>query len=138
MATFHLELVAPDMLTFSGEVDQVDVPGREGDFGILAHHAPTVALLRPGILTVYSGGAQLRFVVLGGFAEMSPAGTLTILAEVAANIEQFNREILASRISETEERVKTMEQGSLLDIEIEKLDHYRQVDARILGTALHG
>jgi F-type H+-transporting ATPase subunit epsilon len=138
MATFHLELVAPDKLTFSGEVDQVDVPGREGDFGILAHHAPTVALLRPGLLIVYANGAQLRFVVLGGFAEMSPAGTLTILAEVAANVDEFDRAILAKHISETEERVKSMEQGSMLDIEIEKLDHYKQVDARILGTALHG
>ena len=58
MATFHLELVAPDKLTFSGEVDQVDVPGLEGDFGVLADHAPTVSLLRPGILTVYANGTR--------------------------------------------------------------------------------
>ncbi|HEY7971297.1 MAG TPA: F0F1 ATP synthase subunit epsilon, partial [Xanthobacteraceae bacterium] len=55
MATFHFNLVAPDKLLFSGEVDQVDVPGMEGDFGVLADHAPLVALLRPGVLTVKVG-----------------------------------------------------------------------------------
>ena len=134
MASFHLELVAPDKLTFSGEVDQVDVPGLEGDFGIFAHHAPTVALLRPGILTVFAGGAQTKFVVLGGFAEMSPAGSLTVLAEIAAPVEDFDRAILATRIAEMEESIKTMEQGSVLDGEIQKLDHYRQVHLHLHGT----
>ena len=52
MATFHFDLVSPEKLAFSGEVDQVDVPGVEGDFGVLAGHAPVVAVIRPGILTV--------------------------------------------------------------------------------------
>ena len=72
MATFHFELVSPDKISFSGEVDQVDVPGAEGDFGVLAGHAPLIALLRPGIMTVYAGGEQTRLVVLGGFAEVGP------------------------------------------------------------------
>ncbi|MGZ3411440.1 MAG: F0F1 ATP synthase subunit epsilon [Xanthobacteraceae bacterium] len=134
MASFHLELVAPDKLTFSGEVDQVDVPGLEGDFGILAHHAPTVALLRPGILTIYAGGTQTKFVVLGGFVEMSPQGTLTVLAEVASTMDDFDRAVLAARIAEAEENIKTMEQGSVLDGEIQKLDHYRQVHLHLHGT----
>ena len=56
MATFHFDLVSPEKLAFSGEVDQVDVPGVEGDFGVLAGHAPVVAAIRPGILTVTTGG----------------------------------------------------------------------------------
>ena len=52
MASFHFELVSPEKLLFSGEVEQVDVPGAEGDFGVLANHAPMVATLRPGILAV--------------------------------------------------------------------------------------
>jgi len=48
MATFHFELVSPEKIAFSGEVDQVDVPGTEGDFGVLAGHAPLISLLRPG------------------------------------------------------------------------------------------
>ena len=58
MATFHFDLVSPEKLAFSGEVDQVDVPGIEGDFGVLAGHAPVVAAIRPGILTVMSDGTQ--------------------------------------------------------------------------------
>ena len=49
MATLHFDLVSPEKLAFSGEVDQVDVPGAEGDFGVLAGHAPLISLLRPGI-----------------------------------------------------------------------------------------
>ena len=55
MATFHFDLVSPEKLAFSGEVDQVDIPGVEGDFGVLAGHAPVVAAIRPGILTVTIG-----------------------------------------------------------------------------------
>ena len=49
MATFHFDLVSPEKLAFSGEVDQVDIPGTEGDFGVLAGHAPIVAGVRPGV-----------------------------------------------------------------------------------------
>ena len=90
MATFHFDLVSPDKILFSGEVDQVDVPGAEGDFGVLAGHAPPIALLRPGIMTVYAGGEQTRLVVLGGFAEVGPDG-LTVLADVATSVEDFDR-----------------------------------------------
>ncbi len=58
MATFHFDLVSPEKLAFSGEVDQVDIPGTEGDFGVLAGHAPIVAGIRPGVLTITTGGAR--------------------------------------------------------------------------------
>ncbi len=83
MATFHFDLVSPEKLLFSGEVDQVDVPGTEGDFGVLAGHAPLVSALRPGIMTVTVNGQAQRMVVLGGFAEVSAEGTLTVLADLA-------------------------------------------------------
>ena len=82
MATFHFDLVSPEKLTFSGEVDQVDIPGTEGDFGVLAAHAPIVAAVRPGILTIITGGKKQKIIVLGGLAEMSESG-LTVLANVA-------------------------------------------------------
>ena len=91
MATFHFDLVSPEKLLFSGEVDQVDVPGSEGDFGVLAGHAPTVSALRPGIMTVYVGGNAQRMVVLGGFAEVSADGKLTVLADLADSVEDFDR-----------------------------------------------
>ena len=71
MATFQFNLVSPEKLLFSGEVNQVDVPGAEGDFGVLAGHAPFVTTLRPGILTMYRDGGNLRVAVSGGFAEVS-------------------------------------------------------------------
>ena len=137
MATFHLELVAPDRLTFHGEVDQVDLPGIEGDFGVLANHAPTVALLRPGIVTVYAGGSQTQFVVMGGFAEVSPQGTLTVLADTAATAAEFDRAALAARITELETKVRAMPQDSALDRAILQLDHFKQVNTHLQGTAIH-
>ena len=91
MATFHFDLVSPEKLAFSGEVDQVDVPGVEGDFGVLAGHAPVVAAIRPGILTITSGGTQQKVIVLGGLAEMSDKG-LTVLADVATSVEELDRD----------------------------------------------
>ena len=137
MATFHLDLVAPDRLTFSGEVDQVDVPGLEGDFGVFADHAPTVALLRPGILTVYAGGTQQRYVVLGGFVEVSADGSMTVLADTAATVDDFDRDALHTQITELEASIKDLPQDSTLDRMIERLDHFKQVNTHLQGTALH-
>ena len=137
MATFHFDLVSPEKLLFSGDVDQVDVPGTEGDFGVLAGHAPAVSALRPGIMTVYVGGDAQRMVVLGGFAEVSADGKLTVLADLADSVEDFNRDVLAERIGAQEEKIKEMESGNALDRAIERLDHFKQVDRHLQGTALH-
>ena len=137
MATFHFDLVSPEKLLFSGEVDQVDVPGSEGDFGVLAGHAPTVSALRPGIMIVHVGGDAQRMIVLGGFAEVSVDGKLTVLADLADSVEDFDRAILAKRIAEQEEKIRIMEQGSMLDREIERLDHFKQIDQHMEGTAMH-
>jgi F-type H+-transporting ATPase subunit epsilon len=135
--TFHFDLVSPEKLLFSGEVDQVDVPGTEGDFGVLAGHAPIVSALRPGIMTVMVNGQAQRMVVLGGFAEVSADGKLTVLADLADSVEDFDRAALTERITAQEEKIKEMEQGSALDRAIERLDHFRQVDHHLQGTALH-
>ena len=90
MATFHFDLVSPEKLAFSGEVDQVDIPGVEGDFGVLAGHAPVVAAIRPGILTVTVGGTHEKIIVLGGLAEVSEKG-LTVLADVATSLEDIDK-----------------------------------------------
>ena len=136
MATFHFDLVSPEKLLFSGEVDQVDVPGTEGDFGVLANHAPTVSALRPGIMTVTVGGQAQRMVVLGGFAEVSADGKLTVLADLADSVEDFDRGVLSERIAEQEAKIKDMESGNALDRAIERLDHFRQVDQHLQGTAM--
>jgi F-type H+-transporting ATPase subunit epsilon len=100
----HFEFVSPESVLFSGEVDQVDLPGAEGDLGILAGHAPLVTVLRPGIVTIYRGGAREPVVVTGGFAEVGPSG-LTVLADRAVAREDFDTATLATEIKDTEEDV---------------------------------
>jgi F-type H+-transporting ATPase subunit epsilon len=132
----HFELVSPEKLLFSGSVEQVDVPGLEGDFGVLEGHAPVVATLRPGILTVHvSDGAQ-KIVVLGGFAEVSEGG-LTVVADLAESLEEFDKGVLANHIGEIEQKIEKTQQGSQLDNLITRLDHYKDVDRHLTGTGMH-
>jgi F-type H+-transporting ATPase subunit epsilon len=104
MAGFHFDLVSPEKLLLSGDVEQVDVPGSEGDFGVLAGHAPFVTTMRPGILVVHRDEGELRIVVNGGFAEVGPAG-LTVLAEMAVPVEEFDVSLLAGEIKDLQEDV---------------------------------
>jgi|SRR5664279_2174898 F-type H+-transporting ATPase subunit epsilon len=136
MATFHFELVSPEKLLFSGDVEQVDVPGAEGDFGVLAGHAPMVTTLRPGILTVHAAGGDQKMVVLGGFAEVSESG-LTILADLAEKAADIDRALITTKIGELEQTIAKTEPGSALDKLITRLDHYKTVDRHLTGTAMH-
>jgi F-type H+-transporting ATPase subunit epsilon len=135
MATFHFDLVSPEKLAFSGEVDQVDIPGSEGDFGVLAGHAPVVAAIRPGILTVISGGSKQKIIVLGGLAEVSEKG-LTVLADVATSIDELDKTKFAETISEMEAKLAEKE-GSELDHAIERLDHFKSIQNELNTTAMH-
>ena len=135
MATFHFDLVSPEKLAFSGEVDQVDVPGLEGDFGVLAGHAPIVAAVRPGILTIISGDAHQKIIVLGGLAEMSEKG-LTVLANVATSMQEIDRAQFAAEIAEMEAKLAEKE-GSELDRAIERLDHFKSIQHELGATAMH-
>jgi len=135
MATFHFDLVSPEKLAFSGEVDQVDVPGVEGDFGVLAGHAPVVAAIRPGILTVISGGSKQKIIVLGGIAEVSAKG-LTLLADVATSLDELDRAEFAETIADMEAKLSEKE-GSELDHAIERLDHFKSIEHELNTTAMH-
>ena len=136
MATFRFDLVSPEKLIFSGDVEQVDVPGSEGDFGVLAGHAPVVSLLRPGILTVHAGGGSERIVVLGGFVEVSAEG-LTVLADVATSVEDIDQAAIAAQVKDMEERVTQMQPGSELDRMVARLDHFQTLSQHLSGTAMH-
>lgn len=136
MATFQFDLVSPERLLFSGKVEQVDVPGSEGDFGVLAGHAPLVSTLRPGILTIKGEQGEQKVVIHGGFAEVSASG-LTVLADVATGVADIDHAALAEHIKTIEETVQSMEPGSALDKEIWRLDHFKTVQQHLQGTALH-
>jgi F-type H+-transporting ATPase subunit epsilon len=135
MATFHFDLVSPEKLTFSGEVDQVDIPGTEGDFGVLAGHAPIVAAVRPGILTIIADGKKQNIIVLGGLAEMSESG-LTVLANVATATEELDKAKFAATINEMQEKLSEKE-GTELDHAIERLDHFKGIQHELETTAMH-
>ena len=130
MATFHFDLVSPEKLLFSGDVDQVDVPGSEGDFGVLKDHAPFVTTVRPGIVTIFREGGALKVVVNGGFAEVRPAG-LTVLAEMAVPAEEFDLQVLARQITDTEEDVADTKDDWQRDKLTRRLEQLRALQAAL-------
>jgi F-type H+-transporting ATPase subunit epsilon len=82
----EFELVSPERLLLSEQVDMVVVPGAEGDFGVLPRHAPLISTLRPGIIRVFEGReVKERIFVAGGFAEVTPE-RCTVLAEEAVPV----------------------------------------------------
>jgi F-type H+-transporting ATPase subunit epsilon len=85
VAKLHFSLVSPERELYAGEVDQVDAPGSEGDFGVFPGHAPFMTALKEGFVTVHDEGHLTRFEVQGGFADVTPQG-FTILAEHAHEV----------------------------------------------------
>ena len=119
----HFELVSPERLLYSGDVAEVDIPGAEGDMGILPGHAPVLSTLRPGVVTVTKeGGAKERIFVRGGFAEVNPQG-LTVLAEVAVPIAELNAERLAQEVKDAQEDVSDAQDDETRRRAHENLDH---------------
>ena len=130
MPALHFDLVSPERLLFSGEVSQVDIPGLEGDFGVLAAHAPLFSSLRPGVMTVHREGGDLKVVVNGGFAEVNPEG-LTVLADMAVPIEDFDRDVLAREIKDTEEDVADTEDDWRRDKLARRLEQLKTLQAAL-------
>jgi len=97
------ELVSPERLLLSEEVDMVVVPGEEGDFGVLTRHAPLISTLRPGVIQVHNGGTVTeRIFVAGGFAEVTPA-RCTVLAEEALPVGEINRAATEQRLADAKD-----------------------------------
>ena len=130
MAGLHFEFVSPETVLFSGDVDQVDLPGVEGDLGVLPGHAPMVTLLRPGIVTIIREGQREPVVVVGGFAEVGPAG-LTVLADRAGSREDFDLDLLASDIKNAEEDVADCKDDAQRDKLARRLDQLRALQAAL-------
>ena len=129
--SFKFELVSPERLLVSGSVEQVVVPGAEGEMTVLAHHAPLLTPLRPGLLDIrYPGGEHKRFFVRGGFAEVSPAG-LIVLAETAIDLVELDSAQLSQAIKDSEEDVADAADNSARDRAQTKLDHLRQLQSTL-------
>jgi F-type H+-transporting ATPase subunit epsilon len=130
MAGLHFEFVSPETVLFSGDVDQVDLPGIEGDLGVLPGHAPMVTLLRPGIVTIMREGRREPVVVVGGFAEMGPGG-LTVLADRAGSREDFDLQVLADDIKDAEEDVADCTGAAERDKLARRLEQLRTLQAAL-------
>ncbi len=94
------ELVSPERLLLSQDVEMVVVPGEEGDFGVLTRHSPMISTLRPGVIQVHEGTAVTDSIfVAGGFAEVTPA-RCTVLAEEAVAVGDIDRTATEQRLSD--------------------------------------
>ena len=130
-AIFRFELVSPERLLVSGDVEQVLIPGAEGDMTVLAQHAPVLTTLRPGLLDIgFPGGEHRRYFIRGGFAEVGPTG-LTVLAETAIDLVELDAGQLAQAVQDAEEDVADAGDDTIRDRAQTKLDHLRQVQAAL-------
>ena len=102
---FKFDLVSPERLLLSAEVESVMVPGTEGYFTVLAHHAPLISTLKPGLVEVKGlSGETEKFFVRGGFADVTPSG-LTLLAEQAIRLADLDAAMLEQEVQNLEEDV---------------------------------
>lgn len=99
--TFRFELVSPERVLLSVDADQVVVPGDDGDFAVLAGHAPVISTLRPGVLDVTAGGVRKRLFVKSGFVEVDPS-RLTVLAESAYDLDDISAATMAEELKTAE------------------------------------
>ena len=101
--SFKFELVSPERLLVSEQVESVIIPGVEGEMTVMAKHAPVMTMVKPGVVTVKpASGAEERYVVFGGFADILP-DSCTLLAESAVAVGDIDRDDLSRRIREARE-----------------------------------
>jgi len=125
----HFDLVSPERLLLSEDVDMVTLPGAEGYFGVLAGHAPVISSLRPGVIEVTGGETPgLKLFIRGGFAEVD-GKKVTVLAEDAIPMADFNLAALDQRIADTEEDLVAAKTDAERARVSEQLDHMKQLRA---------
>jgi F-type H+-transporting ATPase subunit epsilon len=131
MATFHFELVSPEKLLFSGDVEAVVVPGIEGQFTVMKDHAPVMTVLKAGIVEIdETATKRTRLFVRGGFADVADGG-LTLLAEQAAPLEQFDALRLAAEIKNAEEDLADAKTEEAKKLAADKLDQLNELKTAI-------
>jgi F-type H+-transporting ATPase subunit epsilon len=129
MALMKFELVSPERLLISAEVQQVTVPGTEGLFTVLPDHAPVLSTLRPGVIDVVTAeGTAERIFVRGGFAEVNNLG-LTVLAEMAIPLSELDNKTLEAQVRDAEEDVADAKDDETRRRAQESLDHLRDLRA---------
>lgn len=112
----HLEIITPERIVFSEEVDFVVLPGAEGELTILPNHTPLFTKIRPGEVRLRRGGKDFYLAVTGGFLEVAPQSQVTILADYAVRSEEIEiaRAEEAKRRAEETMREKKSEQEFII------------------------
>ncbi len=123
-------LVSPERELFHGLVDQVVVPGTEGEFGVLPLHAPLMSTIKPGALRILDGGAERRIFVNGGFADVTPEG-LTVLAEDAVDLADVDAAKLDQDLRDAEEDVRDAKDETARDRHERALARLRALKAAL-------
>ena len=126
----NFEMVSPEKLLLSEDVNSVTVPGTEGDFTVFAQHAPVLSTMRPGVVDVQKASGEERIFVRGGFAEVNPAG-LIILAEEAIAMADLDKEALAQQIQNAQEDVDDASDDEKKRLAQEALDHLKQLETAL-------
>jgi len=129
---FKFELVSPERLLLSAQVEQVVVPGSEGYFTVLKGHAPLMSTMKPGVVEVTREGESQRIFVRGGFADVNGAG-LTILAEQAIPMAEVDPDWLAQEVKNAEEDMTDAKDGATRDAVELRLQQLREVQAALVG-----
>ena len=127
--TFKFELVSPERVLMSVDADQVVVPGADGDFAVLAGHAPLISTLRPGVLDVTAGGSKRRLLVKNGFAEVDPS-RLTILAQSAFDLDELTPTIVARELSAAEAQLAAAKDDAARATADTLVNELRRISAR--------
>ena len=127
----QFELVSPEQLLLSEDVEMVVVPGGEGDFGVLPGHSPMISTVRPGVIHIFSDGrVSARIFVAGGFAEVT-ASRCTVLAEEALSVDDIDRAQV-----ETDLQIAIEDLGDTRDLAAQKAAESRAITARAKLTAI--
>ena len=128
--SFPFELVSPERLLFSGEVDEVVAPGVEGEFTVLKDHAPFMTTLKPGWVHIKGAGKDENLFVRGGFADVAPSGC-TILADSALREAEVDAGKLDADIAEADKAIEVAVGDETRRLASEYRDHLREFKATL-------
>ena len=132
---FPVKIISPEKLVFDADVEQVEVPGREGDFGVLANHAPFFSMLRAGVITAHiSGNGKKRYFVTSGYAEISGSGAV-ILSDHIQELDFIDVNDARDALSAANDSLSALAKD---DVAARAKAMRRVEAASALVTALHG